>query len=42
MNRYDHAVTGANTHETILNQANVNQAGFGKLYTYYVDGAVYA
>ncbi len=42
MNRYDLASTGANTRETILNQKNVNQAGFGKLYNYYVDGAVYA
>jgi hypothetical protein len=42
MNRYDAASTGANTHERVLNVANVNQAGFGKLYTYYVDGAVYA
>jgi hypothetical protein len=42
MNRYDAASTGANTHERILNVANVNPAGFAKLYTYYVDGAVYA
>ncbi len=42
MNRYDAASTGANTHETILNADNVNQTGFGKLYSYYVDGAVYA
>ena len=42
MNRYDAATTGANTHERILNAANVNAAGFGKLYSYYVDGAVYA
>ncbi len=42
MNRYDPASTGANTHETILNAGNVNQTGFGKLYSYYVDGAVYA
>jgi hypothetical protein len=42
MNRYDAASTGANTHERILNVANVNPAGFGKLYTYYVDGDVYA
>jgi hypothetical protein len=41
MNRYDPASTGANTHETILNAGNVNQTGFGKLYSYYVDGAVY-
>src|SRR5271165_5789307 len=42
MNRYDQASTGANTHETVLNPGNVNQAAFGKLYNYYVDGAVYA
>jgi outer membrane protein assembly factor BamB len=42
MNRYDPASTGANTHETVLNAGNVNQADFGKLYSYYVDGAVYA
>jgi outer membrane protein assembly factor BamB len=42
MNRYDANATGANTHETVLNTGNVNPAGFGKLYSYYVDGAVYA
>jgi hypothetical protein len=42
MNRYDANATGANTHETILNASNVNSASFGKLYSYYVDGAVYA
>src|SRR5579863_2452939 len=42
MNRYDARSTGANTHETVLNASNVNQAGFGKLYSYYVDGGVYA
>jgi len=42
MNRYDANSTGANTHETILNASNVNPASFGKLYSYYVDGAVYA
>ena len=42
MNRYDAASTGANTHETILKPSNVDQNGFGKLYSYYVDGAVYA
>jgi outer membrane protein assembly factor BamB len=41
MNRYDRSVTGANTGETILNTHNVNATGFGKLYSYYVDGAVY-
>lgn len=42
VNRYDSAVTGADTHETILKPANVDAAHFGKLYSYYVDGAVYA
>ena len=41
-NRYDDASTGANLHETILSPLNVNQARFGKLYNYAVDGAVYA
>jgi len=30
-----------NINETILNPRSVNAAGFGKLYSYYVDGAVY-
>jgi hypothetical protein len=42
MNRYDRFPTGANTQETVLNSTNVNAASFGKLYSYYVDGAVYA
>jgi hypothetical protein len=42
MNLYDASVTGANTHENILNANSVNAAGFGKLYSYYVDGAIYA
>jgi hypothetical protein len=42
MNRYDRFPTGANTQETALNSTNVNAARFGKLYSYYVDGAVYA
>jgi outer membrane protein assembly factor BamB len=41
MNRYDRSATGANTSETILNTHSVNATGFGKLYSYYVDGAVY-
>lgn len=41
MNRYDRFTTGANTQETILNSSNVNQSTFGKLYSYYVHGAVY-
>lgn len=42
MNRYDLAGTSADPNEKVLNAANVNQAGFGKLYSYYVDGSVYA
>ena len=42
MNRYDRFATGANIHETVLNPSNVNDTSFGKLYSYYVDGAVYA
>jgi PQQ-like domain len=41
-NRYDNFGTGANTHETVLNAKNVNAAEFGKLYSYPVDGSVYA
>jgi hypothetical protein len=42
MNRYDPATTGSNPRETILNPASVSGGRFGKLYSYYVDGAVYA
>src|SRR5579872_6841991 len=42
VNRYDQAGTSANPRETQLNASNVNQAGFGKLYSYYVDGSVFA
>ncbi len=41
-NRYDRWTTGAYSHETVLNPATVTAAKFGKLYSYYVDGAVYA
>jgi hypothetical protein len=41
VNRYDRSTTGANTSETILSTRSVNATTFGKLYSYYVDGAVY-
>src|SRR3954451_23642777 len=41
-NRYDPARVGANLKETTLTPGNVNVSGFGKLYSYPVDGAVYA
>src|SRR5947209_6854727 len=42
MNRYDAATTSANLQETILTPTNVKSATFGKLYSYYVDGSVFA
>jgi hypothetical protein len=42
MSRYNQAGTSADPDENILNASNVNRASFGKLYSYYVDGAVFA
>ena len=41
-NRYGRIPSGANTHESVLNSRDVRSSSFGKLYSYYVDGAVYA
>ena len=40
--QYDNARTNATTVERLLTPANVNAAQFGKLFTYAVDGDVYA
>src|ERR1700691_2606711 len=40
--RYDNAAPAANPRETTLRASNINRTGLGKLYSYYVDGAVYA
>src|SRR5260370_76847 len=41
VNRYNAATTSANLHETVLTPAAI-KGHFGKLYSYYVDGAVFA
>jgi hypothetical protein len=40
--RNDNQGTGANLHETILTTANVKSPAFGKLFSYPVQGSVYA
>ena len=39
---YDNSRQGANTNETTLSPANVNVSNFGKLFSYSVDGHIYA
>ena len=40
--QYDNARTGATLHETILTPGNVNVGRFGKIFSFQVDGDVYA
>jgi len=39
---YDQGRTGANMGETVLTQANVNKSSFGKLWSFGVQGLIYA
>jgi hypothetical protein len=39
---YDNLLTGWNSQETVLSPTTVNDAGFGKLFNYTVDGYTYA
>jgi len=40
--QYDNARTGANLHETVLTPQNVNARQFGKIFSFRVDGDIYA
>ena len=40
--QYDNARTSANVHETVLTPQNVNSRQFGKIFSFRVDGDIYA
>lgn len=42
MSRYDRSAHGLNNHEQILTPDTVRTGHFGRIFSYYVDGAVYA